>query len=535
MQTQHVYQTSVKNFWADKGIFLLVMLLFVVYKLQHLSLAYYWDESWPYVPAIMHMHHHGISLLPSAIPPDLSKGHPLFFHALASSWSAIFGTSHIAMHSFALCISVVLSMVLYEVCNRLYGKRVAIMAIIVLFTQVPIIVQSSFVLPEILLSLLVVATLYSYVRRRYMWTAALLAALVLTKESGLVLGLIIGADTTFAIITGKARGKEAVWQTLSLLLPLVCIVGFFLYQHRVNGWYFYPEHIDMMERSWKLFWYKFRMGGMTAAFHDNLKWYCWLIPLALAIVAAIKNRRLQYMAIFLPAFDMYYFVDDLRAGRLIPSIPFFIVFIASVAVFLFILSRLLKDRGIAAQRFVVLGGCFIVAYLIFSGLNFFTYRYIIVVIVLSAILLSVVTDVMVQAIDMRLYYAALVLLLAINICAFLQPASQGDTQLGAFDAVRQQMKVVDFLEKANAYQEPVATHSFLISKYLTDPATGFLHSGRSFEHVSYNIDQATRYIEFDNIESPDDRRAAVAKDPHYRLVFHSASNNIWAEVYEKVP
>ena len=94
----------VKKYW----VLLLVLLVFVIFKIPHLFYPYYWDESWPYAPAIREMLHHGISLMPDAVNPELSRGHPLFFHAIAALWMKIFGSSHFAMHSFSPFIIVVI-------------------------------------------------------------------------------------------------------------------------------------------------------------------------------------------------------------------------------------------------------------------------------------------------------------------------------------------------------------------------------------------------------------------------------------------
>src|SRR5580704_9697985 len=102
------------EFLKKRWVLFLVLIVFAVCKLPHLHYAYYWDESWPYAVAIKTMYYHGISLMPNAIDPELSRGHPLFFHAIAALWMNIFGASHVSMHSFALLISLLLLVTLYE-------------------------------------------------------------------------------------------------------------------------------------------------------------------------------------------------------------------------------------------------------------------------------------------------------------------------------------------------------------------------------------------------------------------------------------
>jgi hypothetical protein len=65
-------------------VLFLILLIFTVFKFQHLHYAFFWDESSPYAIAIREMYNHGPSLLPNSINTNLSKGHPLFFHASAA-------------------------------------------------------------------------------------------------------------------------------------------------------------------------------------------------------------------------------------------------------------------------------------------------------------------------------------------------------------------------------------------------------------------------------------------------------------------
>ena len=62
----------------------LMLLLFLLYKLPFMALPYYYDEAWPYAVAIRTVHANGLSLLPTALDPELSRGHPVMFHFLGA-------------------------------------------------------------------------------------------------------------------------------------------------------------------------------------------------------------------------------------------------------------------------------------------------------------------------------------------------------------------------------------------------------------------------------------------------------------------
>ena len=68
----------------------LCWLIFIIFKLPHLSLPYYSDEAWSYIPAIHMMETNGLSMLPDALPPDVSRGHPLLFYFLGALWMRVF-------------------------------------------------------------------------------------------------------------------------------------------------------------------------------------------------------------------------------------------------------------------------------------------------------------------------------------------------------------------------------------------------------------------------------------------------------------
>ena len=68
---------------------ILAIIAFIIYKMPHLSLPYYWDEAWVYGPAVRLMEQTGLSLLPDALPVYYSRGHPLLFHFLGASWIKI--------------------------------------------------------------------------------------------------------------------------------------------------------------------------------------------------------------------------------------------------------------------------------------------------------------------------------------------------------------------------------------------------------------------------------------------------------------
>jgi hypothetical protein len=118
----------------DSVLLFLVLCIFTLLKIDHLSIAFYWDESWVYAPAIKMLYQHGVSILPNAIPVDFSRGHPLLFHAAYVLWMKVFGPSNYAMHSFALGISLSLVVVLFRSMYLLFGRYLAWFSVVLLLT-----------------------------------------------------------------------------------------------------------------------------------------------------------------------------------------------------------------------------------------------------------------------------------------------------------------------------------------------------------------------------------------------------------------
>lgn len=509
---------------------MIILVVFVAFKIPHLSLAYYWDECYPYMPAIAAMHCHGISLLPSAVVPELSKGHPLFFHALAACWMKLFGSSHIAMHSFALGISLLFFISVFEVCARLFNVRVANLALLLFATQVSVFVQSSFVLPELLLGLLSLWAVYGYTTQRYLLSTISLTALFLTKESGMVVGLVLGIYMLISLFSPSLNGQQKLRQLLALAVPGMVTLLFFLIQYRQRGWVFYPEHIQMLDWAWKDYWFKFRMSCIYDLFYSHYRYLYFLLPMALSIVAAIKTRKLHYLSIWLPAIDIFYFVNDMRAGRLLPSVPFFIVFLASVAVFLYYYTR--KSPGIspAQRRFTIVTGATVLAYALFSAANFYTSRYLTGAMALNFIVLAIVTDSLIAATYKWMYAGTLIVFAAVSAYAFATDTGHGDCDLGAFDAVRLEQHTVSYMETHADHGATIYTPSFLLQQQLTNKAAGFI-STSPFTSVSMEMNGQPQWVLLSNIETEDDLQKSISGNLHYTLTYHENIGTLWISVY----
>jgi len=230
------------EFIKSRWVLIVVLVLFILFKIPHLLLPFFWDESWPYVPAIKQMYLNGVSLLPGAINVDLSRGHPLFFHALGAIWMHIFGTSNFSLHSFALFISLLLLVTVFEAGYRIFNHRVAAISLLLVATHVSFFAGSAFVLLEILVALLAFLSIYLYVKEQFLLATLALTALFLTKESGLIAGFVIGMDALIALFNTKTALKTRILKLMPVTIACIVIAAFFiLHVHGID--YLFPLHI----------------------------------------------------------------------------------------------------------------------------------------------------------------------------------------------------------------------------------------------------------------------------------------------------
>lgn len=520
-------------FLKGRWVLLTVLCVFIAFKIPHLFYPYYWDECWPYATAIKAMCDHGLSFMPDAIDAEISRGHPLFFHVIAAGWMKIFGASHPAMHSFALLISVLFLVAVFEAGLRMFNQRVAVMAVSLVAIQEMFFVQSSFVLFEMLIAFLCFLSLWFYVKEKFVLTALCLTALFYTKESGLMMGFVLGLDALSFLFNRNFSRKEVLYRIMSVGVPCVMIGIFFLLQKHIRGWYIFPFYNEIIEKSWEIFWYKFRTACLTATVYSHQKYYYFLWLLLLALVAAVKDKKIRYMALFVPAACVYYFVDDRRAGRIMPSIPFFISFIVSW----FWMLRVICHKALFAhsyqRQFMALTGCFVLVFVCFSTMNFFTYRYMLAAIVPLLLCVAALLDFFITRIYKPLFAVSLLVFAIISFSAFtINRDHFGDADLGAFDAMRVQQNVVTFMEENVTTNTPVGTAGYLAQQQLSDPATGFLTSDKKFGDVKWDINAHTQIVIFNNIE-PDGRYNSVKSDSAFYLLKRYEKGMVWAEIYKR--
>ncbi len=254
-------------------LFFLALLFFVLIKLSDLLLPFQWDELGAYAPGAFSMvDTKHIGLLPSCVPPLLSWGHPLLFTFCNAVMFNIFGESYIVGHSFAMMITIITLIVFFLFAQQVFDEKTAFFSSILLMAHPIFYTCSVLTLPEMMLTLFTILSVWGIVSKRW-WLYAIAASLaILTKESAIVIPplavLIIFIDAIrFRDFFSGSRLK----MFLFAIVPLLVFGLFIVIQKMQYGWFFYPLQLKHLTLNWGTI-YPIGKRILTEMFFDYGKW-----------------------------------------------------------------------------------------------------------------------------------------------------------------------------------------------------------------------------------------------------------------------
>ncbi len=235
-------------------LFFLSLILFVLIKLNDLLLPFYWDELGAYAPGAFSMvDTHHIGLLPSCLSPNLSWGHPLLFTFCNAVVFNIFGENHIVGHSFAMMITLITLIVFFLFAQQMFDEKTAFFSSILLMAHPNFYTCSVMTLPEMMLTLFTIISVWGIVSKRW-WLFAIAASLAaLTKESAIVIPMLAILVIFFDAI--KQRDYLSASRLKMFLLGIVPLLVFGLFmviQKIQNGWFLYPVQLRHLTFSWEI-------------------------------------------------------------------------------------------------------------------------------------------------------------------------------------------------------------------------------------------------------------------------------------------
>ena len=248
-------------------LFVLTVIVLTVFKWHDLQLPYFWDELGVYAQAADYQFHHHIGLMPSTVPPLLSRGHPLLFTFINAAVMRLLGEQILVAHAFCFFISMCLLLAVYIKVSRYFNPVTGILSVVFLASQPLFLAQSGLLLPEMSLSLFIFLALCFYFEESFFLFAFFGALAILTKEAAVVLPVAAIAYSIFRWIFLKS--KPAGLKPLAIVLTLspYFVFGLFLMvQKQQNGWYFFPLHMHSIT---------FDFHAVLSQLHDFLLFIFW--------------------------------------------------------------------------------------------------------------------------------------------------------------------------------------------------------------------------------------------------------------------
>lgn len=454
-------------------IFLLLsVILTVAVKVPHLALPYFFDETSSYIPAIMEMAKGGPNILPGAIPLFYSKGHPLLFYFLASSWMKfIAGDSLVLMRLFPLLVSLAALVVFHRFAKRHTNLLLANMGVVLLSLQPLFLAQASLVLPEILLFTFFILSFDNYLSGCFGWYALFGSLMMLTKESAAVFTGLFGL--AFLAEHYRDWNTKVFWKNLARVsTPVLTYFVFLLLHYFQFGVFLYQEHLNYISFDSATLLYKFNSATSTLFLAHGRNVLVFAAITALAILL-IQKKKLAY------------------------------------------------------SRFLIITLALVVAYLAFCIFNFFTYRYLLPVMgitLLASMAILQQVNIKYQALNV----ACIAGMLSLPAYYSTTKRGHGDADLGYTEYLVVHRQVVGYCEKQDWYDKEICA-GFNILWDMHKPYAHYLSTPKTFKvHALPSVGNSDLII-YDSTCSPGE---LMGKEKNKLiLVKRMEYKSHWAEIY----
>ena len=457
--------------------FIFSLILLVLIKVPLLHLPFYWDEAWSYAKAVNEMYTHTTTLLPSKVNQEVFRGHPLFFYFLSSIFAKISGFTPLSMHSWMLICTCTGLVILYTQLKNLYNSSIALLSSVFLIVQEVFIVQSTFLLPEIIIALLTILCFCFYFRNS-IWQYILCGTfLVLTKETGLVAILAVLFHSIVLIFIRKDWNVIAFKKLFWLSLPLLVFAIFIILQKLKWGWFLFPNHVSLMDFSYP----------------------------------SIKGKLI--------AFIEFIFYQQSRKF-------YFILMLIGIS-YLYIEKKIVFKKLFLDQR-IGLFVIFIGFYFAFSAVNFYSARYLLSIFPIVAII-SAIVFYEVIANGNRLFIATVATAIFFMLNYYFTPFNDfGDTSIYYSKVVETQSKTFDqFVAK---HKTETFGGDFLVSVNLQNPEMGYLKNTGPIQVLPI---QEAKFVIATSIDQIEENLKSEINDSSLKLVHEEINKPAWCRVYQR--
>lgn len=510
-----------------RALLVLTLIAFVIWRGLLLDVPFYWDEAWVYAPAVKSMTAHGISFLPSGLDPTFSRGHPVLFHALASSWATVFGTSAVALHAFALLIGALLILAIYRAGSVLGSEEVGLAAALMVLFNEAFLAQSGLLLPELMLAMWVVLATTFYVKRNSWGYLICAGCALLTKEAAIAPIIAFIVWQLIRSLFGGAEGREGAlkWALIGTA-PLLIGVGYFVIQYLTYGWVFFPEHIGMMTWDLKDLTYKSRLIFLEL-FEVQRR---WMLLYGSTLVATLlwRNGRVVNRVV-----GALLFVAAIKAlwGRWpLPFIPEPLSTLVILIPLFFVLFMPIYRKEGQRMEIIPLTFLVVIAFWGFTALNFYTERYLLLLFPLVAVAGMFYLEQVLRSYKKWLFPVVALLCIGTQASRIGADDGVGDTRLSYLDAIATDQAMIMYCEELQLHGSTFRT-DFIQSRYMQDPGAGYLRSDRVFSNItSTPVGEEPFAIVTCNsrVERPADLR-----NEGYHLIHRVEIGKAWSELYAR--
>jgi 4-amino-4-deoxy-L-arabinose transferase-like glycosyltransferase len=193
--------------------------------LPYLRLPFHWDELGQFVPAALDLYREG-GWIPHSTEPNVHP--PGVMAILAAVWSVTgysILSARVAMLAIA-ALGVYFSFLLAIRLGRGSEGAPAFAAVLFLIASPLFYTQSMMVLLDMPAMTLTVLAMLLFLRERYRWCAVASTVLVLVKETGIAVPLVLGAWLWL-----RERRRDAVW----FAVPMTALAAWLFTLHRATG------------------------------------------------------------------------------------------------------------------------------------------------------------------------------------------------------------------------------------------------------------------------------------------------------------
>ena len=231
------------------GLFLVLTLcVFFILKIEYLTDPFFWDEIGVYGKGIIQMADGTPGLHPKSLPAHISRGHPLFYTFYHSCILKIIGNSHFYARLSNLVFSLSLPLLLFYFLSYKINTDTACMSILILLVQPIFFAQATMVLPEIMLSVLLLAGTFAFVQRKYILSCLFFCLAIMTKETALPVPLALATFEIFqcARLHQFINARKIILLRMTYVIPFGVFTIFICTQKIINGWYFFPFHTSLL-------------------------------------------------------------------------------------------------------------------------------------------------------------------------------------------------------------------------------------------------------------------------------------------------